>query len=137
MKPLHHAIKALLLLELLQFWPSMAFFRIRINCLDHYQATPTDFDPPLPILHATLPEHFTPGVPVIRVFGATDTGQKACAHIHGAFPYLYIEYDGILTQDAGEGDYPIARITQENVLSTNSEKLYSPATSFHRSCACG
>jgi DNA polymerase zeta len=31
---------------------------------------------------------------VIRVFGATETGQKVCAHIHGAFPYLYVPYEG-------------------------------------------
>lgn len=80
----------------------MAFFRIRLNCIDHYQANPTDFDPPLPTRDATSQKHLAPGVPVIRVFGTTETGQKACAHIHGAFPYLYIEYDGILAQDEGE-----------------------------------
>ncbi|GAA5834931.1 hypothetical protein JCM11251_002064 [Rhodosporidiobolus azoricus] len=33
-------------------------------------------------------------VPVIRVFGATDRGQRACVHIHGVFPYVYIDYKG-------------------------------------------
>lgn len=83
----------------------MAFFRIRLNCIDHYQATPTNYDPPLPTINATSQKQLAPGVPVIRVFGATETGQKACVHIHGAFPYLYIEYDGILAQDEGEQDY--------------------------------
>ena len=80
----------------------MAFFRIRLNCIDHYQATPTDFDPSLPTLNAASQKLVAPGVPIIRVFGATETGQKACAHIHGAFPYLYIEYDGGLGQEECE-----------------------------------
>ncbi|SGY31587.1 BQ5605_C002g01244 [Microbotryum silenes-dioicae] len=33
-------------------------------------------------------------VPVIRIFGATDRGKRVMAHIHGAFPYVYIKYLG-------------------------------------------
>ena len=29
-------------------------------------------------------------VPILRVFGTTAGGQKACLHIHGIFPYLYV-----------------------------------------------
>ncbi|KAE9370566.1 DNA polymeras-like protein zeta catalytic subunit [Stipitochalara longipes BDJ] len=77
----------------------MDLFRVRLNCIDHYQSTPTCFDPLLRsnVQHSQL--HKEPKVPVIRVFGATETGQKVCAHIHGAFPYLYIEYTGNLVQD--------------------------------------
>ncbi|KAL1968027.1 hypothetical protein VTN77DRAFT_2156 [Rasamsonia byssochlamydoides] len=77
----------------------MEVFRVRLNCIDHYQATPTEFDPPVPHGIGISKRDDRPKVPVIRAFGATETGQKVCAHIHGAFPYLYIEYKGGLGQD--------------------------------------
>ncbi|KAF2632532.1 DNA polymeras-like protein zeta catalytic subunit [Macroventuria anomochaeta] len=80
----------------------MDTFRFRLNCLDNYQATPTDLDP---ILRrgagpSQKSREASPQVPVIRAFGATETGQKVCAHIHGALPYLYLEYTGSLEKDA-------------------------------------
>jgi DNA polymerase zeta len=81
---------------------AMDVFRVRLNCIDHYQSTPTKYDP---VLHKDV--HLSelssePQVPVIRVFGSTDTGQKVCAHIHGAFPYLFVEYTGSLAADEGK-----------------------------------
>ncbi|TKA62572.1 hypothetical protein B0A55_12267, partial [Friedmanniomyces simplex] len=69
-------------------------FKVRLNCLDHYQAAPSAFEPPLwgPQILSSTQRGNLPHVPIIRVFGATETGQKVCAHIHGAFPYLYIAY---------------------------------------------
>ncbi|KAI0537513.1 DNA polymerase family B [Xylaria digitata] len=77
----------------------MDVFRVRLNCIDHYQATPTKYDPSL--RNDVRPSQLRkePKVPVIRVFGSTETGQKVCAHIHGAFPYLFIEYHGSLNPD--------------------------------------
>ena len=80
----------------------MDVFRVRLNCIDHYQAAPIEFDPQLPRYHGTTQQKTLPKVPVIRVFGATDTGQKVCAHIHGAFPYLYVRYKGSLIPDDGK-----------------------------------
>ncbi|CZR64127.1 probable catalytic subunit of DNA polymerase zeta UPR-1 [Phialocephala subalpina] len=77
----------------------MDLFRLRLNNIDHYQSTPTRFDPLLRNNIKPSQLQKEPKVPVIRVFGATETGQKVCAHIHGAFPYLYIEYTGSLTLD--------------------------------------
>lgn len=83
-------------------------FSFRLNCLDHYQSVPTIFDP-----QVFSPADFTsedriqtrrgvPRLPVIRAFGSTATGQKVCAHIHGALPYLYIKYEGNLDSDDGK-----------------------------------
>jgi DNA polymerase zeta len=79
----------------------METFRVLLNCIDHYQATPTEFDPPVPFGNGISTRNIKPKVPVIRVFGSTETGQRVCAHIHGAFPYMYIEYRGSLGTDEG------------------------------------
>ena len=34
-------------------------------------------------------------VPVLRVYGATQNGQKACIHIHRVYPYLCIPVNEI------------------------------------------
>lgn len=80
----------------------MDLFRVRLNCIDHYQSTPSKYDPLLRTGVKPSQASKEPQVPVIRVFGATETGQKVCAHIHGAFPYLYVEYFGSLTKDDGK-----------------------------------
>ncbi|KAK6435661.1 DNA polymerase zeta, partial [Oleoguttula sp. CCFEE 5521] len=69
-------------------------FRVRLNCLDHYQNTPGPLDPQLwgPNSMSASQRGTLPQVPVIRLFGATETGQKVCMHIHGAMPYLYVPY---------------------------------------------
>ena len=76
-------------------------FRVRLNCIDHYQASASELDPPLPFRDGVSEKSYRPRVPVIRVFGATETGQRICVHVHGAFPYLYIEYNGSLEPEAG------------------------------------
>lgn len=81
-------------------------FRVRLNCVDHYQGTPSELDPPLPYRDEAQGTRDRPKVPVIRVFGATETGQKVCVHVHGAFPYLYIGYDGALGPEQGQFSVP-------------------------------
>lgn len=74
-------------------------FRVRLNCIDYYRASPTKYDPVLRKDVRTSQLSKEPEVPVIRVFGSTETGQKVCAHIHGAFPYMFVEYTGDLAPD--------------------------------------
>ncbi|KAK2592648.1 DNA polymerase zeta [Conoideocrella luteorostrata] len=77
----------------------MSLFRVRLNCIDHYQSSSTRYDPQLRNDVRASQGGKGPKVPVVRIFGSTETGQKVCAHIHGAFPYLYVEYDGDLAPD--------------------------------------
>ncbi|KAM7201381.1 hypothetical protein V8F20_004845 [Naviculisporaceae sp. PSN 640] len=80
-------------------------FRVRLNCIDHYQATPTRYDPQLHKSFRASQSSKEPRVPVIRIFGSTETGQKVCAHIHGVFPYLYVDYGGSSLEKAQVGEY--------------------------------
>ncbi len=77
----------------------METFRVRLNCIDHYQAPQTEFDPPVPYGASNNNIRDRPRVSVIRVFGATETGQKVLMHVHGAFQYFYIEYSGNLIEE--------------------------------------
>ncbi|KAJ9641369.1 DNA polymerase zeta [Coniosporium tulheliwenetii] len=97
----------------------MDTFRFRLNCIDHYQANPTELDPPLQRSSGPPQRHNGPQVPVIRVFGATETGQKVCAHIHGAFPYLYLQYDGDLSAEAVDAYIHNLRLSIEHALATS------------------
>lgn len=108
----------------------MDLFRVRLNCVDHYQADQTVFDPDLPRGTGIVQQKLKPKLPVIRIFGATETGQKVCAHIHGAFPYMYIKYNGSLISDDGKTIFETPSILhltgiQWMLTSTNST---SPST---------
>ena len=109
----------------------MDTFRVRLNCVDSYQATPLEFDPRLPRSNGHLQSGERPKVPVIRVFGATETGQKVCAHIHGAFPYLYIPYTGALTIDDVEAYIHQLHLSIDHALAVSYRRnLYDGKTQF-------
>ncbi|KAJ3699935.1 hypothetical protein LUZ61_003640 [Rhynchospora tenuis] len=60
---------------------------VRIVSHDYYMAPPIpDFDFSISSFHGRKIEE----VPVIRIYGSTPAGQKACLHVHKALPYLYI-----------------------------------------------
>ncbi|KAF8516147.1 hypothetical protein BU17DRAFT_92979 [Hysterangium stoloniferum] len=62
--------------------------RIRLDNIDHTLAHPGSLD------DSTLPK-----VPVIRIFGLTSTGLRACLHVHQVYPYFFIDYYGSLNPD--------------------------------------
>ncbi|MCJ1435704.1 DNA polymerase zeta [Xylographa pallens] len=113
----------------------MDVFRLRLNCVDHYQATPTEYDPHLFRSHDKSGEqdqqHLVPRVPIVRVFGATSTGQKVCAHIHGALPYLYIDYGGSLESEEVDIYIHRLRLSIDHALAVSYRRnLYAGKTAF-------
>src|SRR3954468_3353585 len=107
----------------------MELFRVRLNCVDYYQAQPTPYDPQLRRNMSPSELQNEPRVPVIRVFGSTETGQKVCAHIHGAFPYLYIEYHGSLQPDVGKALVKLMGILV--LIHLTSQRIHVLSASFH------
>ncbi|KIW63469.1 hypothetical protein PV04_10305 [Phialophora macrospora] len=95
----------------------MDIFRVRMNCVDHYQASQLDdFDPPVPLGGNQLER---PRVSVIRVFGTTPTGQRVLMHVHGAFQYTYIEYSGSLAPAAVDVAIRTLQLSIDHALATS------------------
>ena len=65
--------------------------RVRINQID-YIVSPS----------GALDNTNLPRAPVIRIYGDSSVGEKACLHIHQVYPYFFLEYAGNLSPDSGE-----------------------------------
>uniref|UniRef100_A0A8C2XJA7 DNA polymerase n=1 Tax=Cyclopterus lumpus TaxID=8103 RepID=A0A8C2XJA7_CYCLU len=54
-------------------------------------------------LVAGMPGQLQEKVPIIRMFGVTDSGNSVCCHIHGFAPYFYVPApSGFTSDDLGE-----------------------------------
>ncbi|CAN6620817.1 DNA polymerase zeta catalytic subunit [Trichomonascus vanleenenianus] len=67
--------------------------RIQINYVDSYQTRPTRLDR-RSYSNERDTWHYTE-VPITRIFGRTGDGRSALLHVHGVFPYVYIEVPDI------------------------------------------
>ncbi|XP_075227107.1 DNA polymerase zeta catalytic subunit [Lycorma delicatula] len=76
---------------------------LRIVTVDHYMSTPISG---LDVTYSDFRGCSIKQVPVLRIFGSTDDGKKACLHIHGVFPYIYVPYDGEIS--SGQSMYQLA-----------------------------
>jgi DNA polymerase zeta len=54
-------------------------FSMRIVALDHYLAPPV---PSLDVTFSSLEGTSVSLVPIVRIFGATPSGQRVCLHLH-------------------------------------------------------
>src|SRR4051794_37594809 len=61
--------------------------KLRLVCFDHYNAPPM---PGLDALRNPLDGSLVERVPILRVFGATQGGQKCCLHLHSVYPYFFL-----------------------------------------------
>lgn len=65
--------------------------RVRIYHIDHILTEPGPFD------NSDLYR-----VPVLRIYGTSSTGAKACVHVHQVYPYFFVEYTGDINPASGK-----------------------------------
>lgn len=74
------------------------FIRFRLSAIDYIQAPDrSKYDN----RRSPFAKDELRAVPVIRIWGATDRGQRVTAHVHGAYPYVYVDYKGKLDPESG------------------------------------
>lgn len=62
--------------------------KIQLNNIDSYQTEPGALD------SKSFRKKKFGQVPVIRIFGTTESGINLLVHVHGVFPYIYVPYFG-------------------------------------------
>jgi DNA polymerase family B, exonuclease domain len=98
---------------------SRAVISIRIVDIDYYLMPLDKYSPTLAFQAArlTLPgAHTSPKLPTVRIFGCTPAGQKACLHLHGARPFLYVPLpEGVKQADAASFSDKLRGVLESNL----------------------
>ena len=110
---------------------------VRIVTMDYYMAPPsTEADNLLDPVYSMFRSAPIKRVPILRVFGSTPAGQKACLHIHGIFPYLYIpmppgDNPGFLYRLASSLDKAINMTMSGNAAAAEKETKLETNPNYH------
>lgn len=116
------------------------FIKLRLTAIDTVQLTPAKYpewseDSNVPYVFRRSP--FFPAsvelnrVPEIRIWGATEHGQRCCLHVHGALPYMYLDYKGSLNPEEGQ---LLSSCWSMRAQCPYSARLHSTTGSFAQSC---
>lgn len=86
-------------------------FHVQVNNIDTYQSFPTTLDR---AFNPSTGQKFL-NLPIIRLYSSTPTGRNVLIHVHGVYPYFYIEYKG----DINNGMFTFFRSTRLDQVSNS------------------
>ncbi|XP_050532925.1 DNA polymerase zeta catalytic subunit [Daktulosphaira vitifoliae] len=69
---------------------------VSLVTIDHYMCNPIDG---LDSLYSEFWGTQVTKVPVLRIFGSTIQGVKCCLHIHGVYPYIFVQLESLDVSD--------------------------------------
>jgi hypothetical protein len=101
--------------------------RVRIANIEHSMVSQ-----PCPILDRTT----LPRTPVIRIYGTSTEGYKACVHIHEVFPYFYVEYKGSMDPSIGDAAFLLSPFSVLTRVHSCSDAIHFEIDPFVKPRAC-
>lgn len=89
--------------------------RVRINQIDW------TVEPAGPLDNTALSK-----VPVIRIYGESSVGKKACLHVHQVYPYFFVEYLGQMDPNDGESVASLNAVVTHDAISERIHRETKP-----------
>ncbi|VDN60486.1 unnamed protein product [Dracunculus medinensis] len=93
---------------------------VRNVCCDFYLERPNEMNRHI--------NQYAARLPILRIFGIMESGQKCCVHIHGVFPYIILKTGIPFT---GHLENKIRRILFALVDAKNSKISYGFRSAIH------